>query len=130
MSVLLDTNVVLRYLTRDPPAQATRGETFLRRSRELVLLEIVVAEMVYVLDSVYGWPRQRTAEAIRSLLALPSIVAQGREVLLRAADVYEHTKIHFSEAYLVAAAELTGARRIASFDRDLDRVTTVERIEP
>jgi predicted nucleic acid-binding protein len=49
---------------------------------------------------------------------------------LRAIEVYETDRIDFAEAYLVACAESTGVRRIASFDCSLDRVQTIERIEP
>lgn len=51
-------------------------------------------------------------------------------VLLRAIEVYEIARIDFAEAYLVACAESTGINDAASFDRSLDRVHTVERIEP
>jgi predicted nucleic acid-binding protein len=44
--------------------------------------------------------------------------------------VYETARIDFAEAYLVACAESTGVGRIASFDRSIDRVQSVERIEP
>jgi predicted nucleic acid-binding protein len=50
--------------------------------------------------------------------------------LLRAVEVYEIETIAFAEAYLVACAETTGVGRIASFDRSIDGVDTVERIEP
>ena len=67
---------------------------------------------------------------MRSLLALSSIVVVDRDVLLRAVEVYEVDRLDFAEAYLVACAESTGVRQIASFDRTIDRVPTVERIEP
>jgi predicted nucleic acid-binding protein len=51
-------------------------------------------------------------------------------VLLRAVEVYEGDRLDFAEAYLVACAESTGIDRIASFDRTVDRVKTVQRIEP
>jgi predicted nucleic acid-binding protein len=51
-------------------------------------------------------------------------------LLLRAVEVYETERIDFAEAYLVASAETTGVRSIASYDRSLDRVDTIERVEP
>jgi predicted nucleic acid-binding protein len=51
-------------------------------------------------------------------------------LLLRAIEVYEVDRLDFAEAYLIACAESTGIGRIASFDRTIDRVQTVERIEP
>lgn len=51
-------------------------------------------------------------------------------LLLRAIEVYETELIDFAEAYLVACAETTGINRVASFDRSLDRVTKITRVEP
>jgi len=49
---------------------------------------------------------------------------------MRAVKVFETDRIAFAEAYLVACAESTAVAKIASFDRSLDRVHTVERVEP
>ena len=50
--------------------------------------------------------------------------------LLRAFEVYEVDRLDFAEAYLVAQAEATGMSTILSFDRSIDRVTTIARREP
>lgn len=47
-----------------------------------------------------------------------------------AVEVYEVDRLDFAEAYLVASAERSGAGRIASFDRSIDRVASVTRIGP
>jgi predicted nucleic acid-binding protein len=67
---------------------------------------------------------------MRSLLALSSVVTVDAAVLLRAVEVYETDRLDFAEAYLVACAESTGVNRVASFDRSIDRLTTIERVEP
>jgi predicted nucleic acid-binding protein len=67
---------------------------------------------------------------MRSAISLPGIEVVDRRVLFRALDVYEHERLHFAEAYLVALAETTGTNTIVSFDRRIDRVGTVERQEP
>ncbi len=51
-------------------------------------------------------------------------------LLLRSVEVYETDRLEFAEAYLVACAESTGVMRVASFDRSIHRVFTIERIEP
>ena len=50
--------------------------------------------------------------------------------LLRALEVYEGDRLDFAEAYLVAQAERSGVGAVASFDRAIDRVATVRRLEP
>ena len=70
------------------------------------------------------------ATAMRSLVSMRSVVTVDPALLLRAIEVYETDRLDFAETYLVACAESTGVGRVASFDRSIDRVDTVERIEP
>lgn len=130
MRAFLDTNVLVRHLTGDPPAQAKRATALLRGSHELILTDLVLAEMVYVLESFYERPRSEIAEAARALLALPSIAVIDHDLLLRAVEFYEVARLDFAEAYLAASAELSDVKRVASFDRQIDRVKTVKRVEP
>lgn len=78
----------------------------------------------------YEGRRRRVAELLRAVLAFPAITVTDEELLLRALEVYEVDRVDFAEAYLIAAAEATGVRRIVSFDRSIDRVGSVTRIEP
>lgn len=109
---------------------AERATAYLAQAHELLLADLVVAETIYVLESVYEAPRAQVADAIRSLIASASVVTVDPALLLRAVEVYETERIDFAEAYLVACAETTGVEKVASFDRSIDRVGTVERIEP
>jgi predicted nucleic acid-binding protein len=130
VSAFIDTNILVRHLTGDPVNMAARATAYLKNELELLLADLVVAETVYVLESFYEAPRDQVAEAIRSLLALPAVVSVDTALLLRAVEVYETKRLDFAEAYLVACAESTGINKIASFDRSIDRVGTVERVEP
>jgi predicted nucleic acid-binding protein len=130
VSAFVDTNVLVRHLTGDPPAMAARATAYLAVETDLLLTDLVVAETVYVLESFYETPRAQVAEAIRSLVAFASVVTVDAAVLLRAIEVYESDRLDFAEAYLVACAETTGVNRVASFDKSIDRVATVERVEP
>jgi len=109
---------------------AARATAYLGTARELLLTDLIVAETVYVLESFYEAPRGQVAEAMRSLIAFDSVVCVDPALLLRSIEVYETDRIDFAEAYLIACAESIGINTIASFDRSIDRVDTVERIEP
>lgn len=102
----------------------------LRGAHELIVTDLVFAEMVYVLESFYETPRPNIAEAARSLLALPSIAVADHDLLLRAIELYEVVRLDFAEAYLAALAELSDVTKVASFDRRIDRVKTITRVEP
>ena len=130
MSAFVDTNVLVRHLTGDPPDMAARATEYLADASELYLADLIVAETVHVLESFYEAPRDQIATAMRSLVSMRSVVTVDPALLLRTIEVYESDRLDFAEAYLVACAESTGTGRVASFDRSLDRVNTVERIDP
>ena len=130
MSAFLDTNVLIRHLTGDPPGQARRASAFLERADELLLPDLIVAEVVYVLESFYEVERRSVAELVRAIVGFPAVVVIDEPLLLRTLEVYEVERLDFAEAYLVASAEASGVGAIASFDRTIDRLSTVRRIEP
>jgi predicted nucleic acid-binding protein len=130
LSAFVDTNILVRHLTGDPPDIAERATSFLASESDLLLTDLVAAETIYVLESYYETPRTQVAQALRSLIAFESIMCVDAALLLRAVEVYETDRIDFAEAYLVACAESTGVGRIASLDRSIDRIDTIERIEP
>jgi predicted nucleic acid-binding protein len=130
VSAFVDTNILVRHLTGDPPEQAARATAFLAAADELLLADLVVAETVYVLESFYEVPRAKVAELIRATIAFPAIVVLDPVTLLRSLEVYETDRLDFAEAYLVAQAERSGIGVIASFDMAIDRVTTIRRLEP
>lgn len=130
MTAFVDTNILVRHLTGDPPEMAARATAYLRSESGLLLTDLVVAETVYVLESFYEATRDQVAHSMRSLLSFDTVICVDSALLLRAIEVYETDRVDFAEAYLVACAETTGVGRVASFDRSLDRVSTVERIEP
>lgn len=127
--MLLDTNVIIRHLTGDPPAMARRATRLLSTAPSLLLVDVVVAECVYVLESFYEVPRPRVAELMRAALAMPTVTADA-ELLLRALEIYEIERLDFADAYVVASAELSGIGAVASFDKGIDRVDSVERVAP
>lgn len=121
---------MIRVLTDDPPDAAARATDLLDGGDQLILTDLVVAECVHVLRSYYSVATPEIARLLRSVVALPGVATVDPRSLLRALEVYEVHGIDFPEAYLVALAEHTGVREIASFDRSIDRVPSVTRREP
>ena len=132
MTAWIDTNVLVRHLTGDPPAMASRATRFLAGAapRELLLADLVLAEIVYVLESVYELGRPAVADAARAIVTFPAIAVDDAELLLRTTEVYESDRLDFAEAHLVASAERSGVRTVASFDKTIRRVRSIELIQP
>jgi predicted nucleic acid-binding protein len=130
VTAFVDTNVLIRHLTGDPPELAARSTRYLAAADDLLLPDLILAEVAYVLESFYDTPRAQVATTLRAVLAFSAIRVLDADLLQRAVEVYEVHRLDFADAYLVASAERTGVGIIASFDRGIDRVTTVRREEP
>jgi predicted nucleic acid-binding protein len=130
VTAFVDTNVLIRHLTGDPPDQARRATAFLADADELLLPDLIVAEVVYVLEFFYEVPAHEVAGLVRSVIAFAPIRTLDPALLLRSLEVYETHRVDVAEAHLVASAEASGIPDIISFDRSIDRVTTANRIEP
>ena len=114
MTAFLDTNVLIRHLTGDPPDMAARATAFLAAADELLLPDLIVAEVVYVLESFYEVPPGEVARLVRSVITFPPIRCVDEALLLRAVEIHETDRVDFAEAYLVASAEAAGVTSIAS----------------
>ena len=130
MTAFVDTNVFVRHLTGDPLDQATAASRYLAAADELILTDLIVAEVAYVLESVYQTPREHVALSLRAILGFPAIRATDPELFQRTVEIYDVNGLDFAEAYLIASAERSGIGVVASFDRSIDRVGTVRREEP
>ena len=130
MTAFVDTNVLIRHLTGDPPDQAARATRLLAEVDQLLLPDLIVAEVVYVLESFYEVPRPRVAELVRAIVAFPAIGVTDEPLLLRALEIYEVHRLDFADAYLVALAETSGAGAVVSVDKSIERIPTVRRVEP
>ena len=130
MTAFVDTNVLIRHFTGDPPAQARLATRYLEQADRLLLPDLILAEVAYVLESYYEVARPQVAGALRAILAFRAIHVVDGPLLQRAVELYEVHGLDFADAYLVASAERTGVGVVASFDRRIDRVGTVRREEP
>lgn len=130
MTAFVDTNVFVRHLTGDPPEQAAAATRYLAAADDLRLEDLILAEVAYVLESVYRAARADVALSLRAILGFPAVRVADPELLQRAVELYDVNALDFAEAYLVASAERSGVGIVASFDRQIDRVGTVRRDEP
>lgn len=130
VSAFVDSNVLVRHLVGDPPEMAARATAYLRRETGLLVTDLIFAETIYVLESFYEILRTDIYEAMQSLITMTSVSVVDAPLLLRSLELYEYDRLDFAESYLVALAESTNVKQVASFDRSIDRVKSITRIEP
>lgn len=127
MSDFIDSNLILRYLLGD--AGSDKTERLLKEKKELLLTDVTIAEIVWVLDSFYKWGRRNIVDAIASLVDLDSI-SSDKELILIALGLFKKHNIDYIDAYVAANIIRDGGGRVYSFDRDLDKIPGIKRVEP
>ncbi|MHB0869415.1 MAG: PIN domain-containing protein [Chloroflexota bacterium] len=130
---ILDANVLLRYLTDEPRELADRVAAILEVAENdrisLVVAPLTLAEVVYVLESVYHWPRKEIADRLLELLSASVLTVVEEDTLARALTWYRDLPgLDFADGYVAAAATVRGHGRVVSFDRHLRRVPGITAI--
>ncbi len=113
--VYADANVFLRFILDDNKDMADYAETLLNNN-EAFLLHEVIAEIVYVLNSVYNIKRKDICEELTNLLAYAE--TDNKAVMLQALKNYSLTKLDFVDCILLAYSMLQNTE-IATFDKKL-----------
>ena len=127
---LLDTNVILRFLTGEPEAQALRAKKLFEQSESGVLniriLPLVIAEVVFVLTGKhYQMERAEVAEALILFLENPNFDIPDRDSLISGLQLFKQHNIDYADAYLAAEAQ-TNNCGIASFDQDFLKISGLD----
>jgi predicted nucleic-acid-binding protein len=123
----VDTNVLVRLLTQDDARQAASASAFV--SAGAWVSHLVLAETTWVLSSVYDRSPRELAEAIERLLDHEHLVLQDHDVVRSALATFrKRPSLTFSDCLVVQIAVKAGHTPVGTFDRDLARVDSVERL--
>jgi len=123
----VNTNVVVRLLTRDDPRQTARAEAFVARGAWVS--HIVLVEVIWVMDSVFELSHKQVATAVDMLLNHRDLVVQDPEVVAAAlARFRRRPKLGFSDCMVLESARKAGHVPLATFDKELSKLDDVERL--
>jgi predicted nucleic-acid-binding protein len=123
----VDTNVVVRLVTRDDPRQTARAEAFVAKGAWVS--HIVLVEVICVLDSVFELSHKQLVTAVDMLLDHRDLVLQEPEVVSAAlARFRRRPLVGFSDCMVLESARKAGHVPLATFDRELSKLDDVERL--
>ena len=126
---LVDTNVLLRFLTGEPPELAERARALVVQADsgklQLEVLPLVVAETIYTLESYYEMPKQEVCEKLLGFLRSRGIAPREPEIVFDALERYQSLNVHFADAYLAATAAAFKLP-VYSYDKDFARFKDVD----
>jgi len=131
---LIDSNVVLRYLTKDPPKMAEAALRTLDDAQNgkisLLLTVLTVAEVVWVLESFYGYSKAKIAETMGQFLFCDGLEVEDLDLTTEALTLYQGKNLDFADAFLATIALRRGPQAIYSFDQHFNRIPGITRLEP
>lgn len=123
----VDTNVLVRLITRDEARQVAAAERFVESGAWVSVLALT--EAIWVLESVYGFEASDLADAIQMLLSHEDLAMQDPEVVSAALDLFRRRpSLEFSDCLILESARKTGHVPLGTFDRRLGTVDGAQKL--
>jgi predicted nucleic-acid-binding protein len=121
----VDTNVLVRLVTRDDDKQVAAAEAFVERGAWVP--QLALAEATWVLSAVYDLDARAIATAVEMLLNHRDLTLEGSEVVASAVEVFrKRPALGFSDCLMLEAARKAGHLPLGTFDRGLGRLEGAE----
>lgn len=123
----IDTNVIVRLMSRDDPKQTLRAEAFIAEGAWVSGL--VLAESIWVLESVYALGKPKLKLAISMLLEHQQLQLQDADAVRSALDAFDsHAGVGFTDCLVVAVAQKQGHTPVGTFDKKMARLTDAQNL--
>jgi predicted nucleic-acid-binding protein len=123
----VDTNVLVRVITRDDSRQVASADRFLAKGAWVS--HLALAETTWVLAAVYERNAAEIAAAVELLLNHRELTLQDPEVVAAALDIFkERPAVGFSDCLLLEIARKAGHLPLGTFDRDLGKLDGAQRL--
>ena len=123
----IDTNVLVRLITRDDPKQVASAEAFVERGAWVS--HLVLVETTWVLSAVYALGPREIATAVEMLLGHQHLSLQDAEVVAAALDQFRsRPSLGFSDCLIYEVARKAGHVPLGTFDRVLCKLDAAERL--
>ncbi len=117
----LDTNVLVRYLTHDDPAQTSAAvramDSFSPNSPGFLSL-IVIAELVWVLEACYRFRKKEIEQVLETLLRSKELVIERAEIVLQALRKFSASRADFADCLIERCGHAAECQYTFTFDQD------------
>jgi len=122
--VLLDANILIRFLVRDHEEHYLKSVEIFRDieegKTEAMLMDFIMAEVIYVLKRIYKYEKKEISSTLKKILLYNHLYTENKLVTFEALEIYAEKNIDFADAMLCAKKNLEGFE-ILSFDKKIKR---------
>ena len=116
----LDTNVLIRYLTKDDEAQWQQAQQIIESGQQCFIANIVLCEIVWVLKGeAYQYTKDDIIKTLEAMLSCESFEFENRSAFYQALQRTKQGRADFSDYLIGAIAIQSGASHTTTFDRKL-----------
>ena len=123
-----DTNVLVRLLVADHPAQLRAAQRCIAERGPLYVSQVALVETIWVLAYTYRLARRDLGAVVEQILAGAEFVLERPAEVATALVSYRSSRADFADCVLLANAQAAGMLPLATFDRRLGKVTGALRI--
>lgn len=132
--IFVDTNIFLRYLTNDNPATADKIDKYFKYAIEgnikLITSELVIAEIIWVLESYYEYPKDMIVDMASKIINTKGITVINSDIVTTALNNYTEKNIDFIDAYNVSIMKKMNLTNVLTLDKKhYSRISEVKIIQ-
>ena len=133
-TTFVDTNIFLRYLTKDDPSKYEKCREMFKRAMKgeiaITTSGMVIAELVWTLLSYYKVPKAEVIEKVSVIVGTKNLSIPEKHMVADALVLYARKNIYFIDAYNAVFMRYHGLREIFSYDEDFELMEDIQRREP
>lgn len=122
MEIAIDTNLLIRFLTKDDLTKVEKVSKLLKSGHMLILQDVILAEIIFVLQSVYTMDKVDIIEKVSAIIEY-SAISCNKSLIKSALSIWELNNISFVDAYLSANAIYEDIK-VASFDERVAKINS------
>ena len=133
-TTFVDTNIFLRYLTKDDPSKYEKCREMFKRAMKgeiaITTSGMVIVELVWTLLSYYKVPKAEVIEKVSVIVGTKNLSIPEKHIVADALVLYARKNIDFIGAYNAVFMRYHGLREIFSYDEDFELMEDIQRREP
>jgi predicted nucleic-acid-binding protein len=118
----IDTNVLVRLVTKDDESQYKKAQTFVERHQPVLVTQLSVLELVWVLMSRYSLNKERTCKVVQALLETKELNIQAPAILEAALKTWEKSKADFADCFILETVIDASESPLGTFDTTLGKL--------
>ena len=124
----IDTNVLVRLVTRDDAAQFEKANAFVHKHQPVLVTQLSVLELVWVLMSRYGLDKPKVGQVVEALLEMAELDVEQPAILEAALKTWQGSKADFADCFILETVKAASETPLGTFDATLAKLEGCKRL--